>query len=170
MIIHYSDQHSSSSGYDSITVTRKTKQYENIITDYLKKNGYSAGTHNDVRQMIDMFNAVNGDWLLKLISYKSNFTKEKISIQSAIKLVLAFLKDDNITWMPISLEEVLRVSGSVGYAQKDGLFSAKNLGFIRACFNSNHSRNISYCGFCVAIGICFIRNIIRIIGWLHKSF
>ena len=129
MIIHYSDQHTSSSGYDSITVTRKTKQYENIIQDYLTENGYNAETHEEVRQMIDMFNAVNGDWLLKLISYKSNFSKEKISIQSAIKLVLAFLKDDNITWIPISLEEILRVSGSVGYAQKDGLFSAKNLGF-----------------------------------------
>ena len=129
MIIHYSDQHTSSSGYDSITVTRKTKQYENIIRDYLTENGYTAGTREDVRRMIDMFNAVNGDWLLKLISYKSNFSKEKISIQSAIKLALAFLKDDNITWIPISLEEILRVSGSVGYAQKEGLFSSKNLGF-----------------------------------------
>ncbi len=132
MIIHYSDQHTSSSGYDSITVTRKTKQYENIITDYLKRNDYSGGTRDEVRQMIDMFNAVNGDWLLKLISYNSNFTKEKISIQSAIKLAMAFLKDDNITWIPISLEEILRVSGSIGYAQKDGLFTAKNLGFDRA--------------------------------------
>lgn len=129
MIIHYSDQHTSSSGYDSITVTRKTKQYENIIKDYLTENGYMAGTRAEVRHMIDMFNAVNGDWLLKLISYKSNFSKEKISIQSAIKLALAFLKDDNIIWTPISLEEILRVSGAVGYAQKDGLFSAKNLGF-----------------------------------------
>lgn len=132
MIIHYSDQHTSSSGYDSITVTRKTEQYENIIKDYLKKNDYSDGTRDEVRQIIDMFNAVNGDWLLKLISYNSTFTKEKISIQSAIKLTMAFLKDDNITWIPISLEEILRVSGSVGYAQKDGLFTAKNLGFDRA--------------------------------------
>lgn len=132
MIIHYSDQHTSSSGYDSITVTRKTKQYENIITDYLKKNNYSGGTHDEVRQMIDMFNAVNGDWLLKLISYNSTFSKEKISIQSAIKLAMAFLKDDNIIWIPISLEEILRVSGSVGYSQKDGLFTAKNLGFEKA--------------------------------------
>ena len=132
MIIHYSDQHTSSSGYDSITVTRKTKQYEDIIRAYLAENGYTAGTPEEVRQMIDMFNAVNGDWLLKLISYKSNFSKEKISIQSAIKLALAFLKDDNITWIPISLEEILRVSRAVGYAQKDGLFSAKNLGFDNA--------------------------------------
>lgn len=132
MIIHYSDQKTTSSGYDAITVTRKTKQYENIITDYLTKNGYSTGTHEDIRQMIDMFNAVNGDWLLKLISHNSNFTKEKISIQSAIKLALAFLKDDNIIWIPISLEEILRVSGAVGYSKNDGLFSAKNLGFKNA--------------------------------------
>lgn len=36
---------------------------------------------------------------------------------------------NNIIWIPISLEEILRVSGSVGLAQKGSIFSAKNLGF-----------------------------------------
>ncbi len=76
-----------------------------------------------------MFNAVNGDWLLRLLSSKSYFPKEKISILSAIKLSLAEFKKDNIIWVPISLEEVLRVSGGAGLKQSEGFFSAKNLGF-----------------------------------------
>lgn len=129
MIIHYSDQHTTSSGYDAITVTRKTEQYENILKEYLEKNNMPTGNREQIRKMIDMFNAVNGDWLLKLISSKSNFSKEKISIQSAIKLALAFFKSDDIIWIPISLEEILRVSGAVGLAKEGGLFSAKNLGY-----------------------------------------
>ena len=129
MIIHYHDQHTTSSGYDAITVTRKTEQYENILREFMLKNNISANDNTAVRKLIDMFNAVNGDWLLKLISSKSNFPKEKISIQSAIKLALAFLKNDNIIWIPISIEEVLRVSGAIGLAKNDGLFSARNLGY-----------------------------------------
>lgn len=129
MIIHYSDQHTTSSGYDAITVTRKTELYENILKEFLERNNLPSGDNNQIRKMIDMFNAVNGNWLLKLISSKSNFSKEKISIQSAIKLVFAFFKNDNIIWIPISLEEILRVSGSVGLSDKEGLFTAKNLGY-----------------------------------------
>lgn len=129
MIIHYSDQHTTSSGYDAITVTRKTEQYANILKEYLADNNLTSGNDEHIRNMIDMFNAVNGDWLLKLISSSDKFSKEKISIQSAIKLALAFYKCDYITWIPISLEEILRVSGSVGLSQKGGLFSAKNLGY-----------------------------------------
>ncbi|MCM1508847.1 MAG: DNA phosphorothioation-dependent restriction protein DptH [Ruminococcus flavefaciens] len=130
MIIHYSDQHTTSSGYNAITVTRKTEQYENILREYLEKGSGIASDRSHIRSIIDMFNAINGDWMLKLISSKGNFSKEKISVQSAVKLALAFYKSDNIIWIPISLEEILRVSGSVGYAKNDGLFSAKNLGYI----------------------------------------
>lgn len=129
MIIHYSDQHTTSSGYDAITVTRKTEQYANILREYLLENSLPAGDTDHIRNMIDMFNAVNGDWLLKLISSTDNFRKEKISIQSAIKLALAFFNTSNIIWIPISLEEILRVSGAVGLSQKGGLFSASNLGY-----------------------------------------
>lgn len=129
MIIHYSDQHTTSSGYDAITVTRKTELYENILKEFLEEKESPLGDNSQIRKMIDMFNAVNGDWLLKLISSKSNFSKEKISIQSAIKLALAFFKSDDIIWVPISFEEIIRVSGSVGYAKDGGLFTSKNLGY-----------------------------------------
>lgn len=36
LIIHYSDQYTTSSGYDAITVTHKSKQYALVIQDYLR--------------------------------------------------------------------------------------------------------------------------------------
>ncbi len=133
LIIHYSDQYTTSSGYDAITVTHKSKQYSLVIQDYLKTRGVDSSTE-DVHGIINLFNAVNGDWLLRLVSSKraskdSTFSREKISIVAAIKFMLAFLKHKDIIWVPISLEEMLRVSGGVGLSQGEGVLSAKNLGF-----------------------------------------
>ena len=128
LIIHYSDQYTTAGGYDAITVTRKSGPYQKVIEDFLLKKGiedvkeHSAG-------VINMFNAINGDWLLKLISSKSHAPKEKISILSAVKLAIAKLKKDDFIWVPISLEEVLRVSGGAGLKQSEGFLSAKKLGF-----------------------------------------
>lgn len=133
LIIHYSDQYTSSSGYDAITVTKKSQQYVLVIQEYLRTKGISAGI-KDVRKIINLFNAVNGDWLLRLVSSKtvnkdSTFSREKISIVAAIKFMLAFLKHKDIIWIPISLEEMLRVSGGTGLSKDDGVLSARNLGF-----------------------------------------
>ncbi|SCN26411.1 DNA phosphorothioation-dependent restriction protein DptH [Clostridium sp. N3C] len=130
LIIHYSDQYTTAGGYDAITVTRKSGPYQKVIEEYLSQKGIND-IHDYSPKIINMFNAVNGDWLLRLLSSRtqSHFPKEKISILSAIKLALAIYKMDNIIWVPISLEEVLRVSGGAGLKQNDGLFSAKNLGF-----------------------------------------
>lgn len=128
LIIHYSDQYTTAGGYDAITVTRKSGPYQRVIEEFLIKKGVE-NAHDYSPAVINMFNAVNGDWLLRLLSSKSYFPKEKISILSAIKLALAEFKKDNIIWVPISLEEVLRVSGGAGLKQTEGFFSAKNLGF-----------------------------------------
>lgn len=128
LIIHYSDQYTTASGYDAITVTRRSRQYESIIEEHLKQQGVE-NVKQYTAQIINMFNAVNGDWLLRLISSKSYFDKEKISILSAIKLSLAYYNHKDILWVPISLEEILRVSGGAGLKKNEGIFSAKNLGF-----------------------------------------
>lgn len=128
MIIHYSDQYTTSSGYDAITVTRKSKQYQSVIEEHLAQKGVNDAAKY-TKDIINMFNAVNGDWLLKLISTKTYFDKEKISILSAIKLSLAYFYHQNIIWVPISLEELLRVSGGAGLKKSEGIFSAINLGF-----------------------------------------
>ncbi|MDW8802462.1 DNA phosphorothioation-dependent restriction protein DptH [Clostridium sp. A1-XYC3] len=128
LIIHYSDQYTTAGGYDAITVTRKSGPYQRVIEEFLGQKGI-GNAHDYSPGIINMFNAVNGDWLLRLLSSKSHFPKEKISILSAIKLALAKFKKDNVIWVPISLEEVLRVSGGAGLKQSEGFFSAKNLGF-----------------------------------------
>ncbi len=136
LIIHYSDQYTSSSGYDAITVTQKSKQYSKVIQEYLLEKGVSADSKH-IAQVINLFNAVNGDWLLRLVSSKktvginkdSTFSREKISIVAAIKLMLAYLKHPDILWVPLSMEEMLRVSGGAGLSQNEGILSAKNLGF-----------------------------------------
>lgn len=129
LIIHYSDQYNmTSSGYDAITVTRKSEQYQNTISRYLKKNGVEDENAHS-KQIINIFNALNGDWLLRMLSYNSHFPVEKLSILSAMKLAVKSYTRDNIIWVPISLEEILRVSGSVGLSKNESVFSAKNLGF-----------------------------------------
>lgn len=128
LIIHYSDQYTTAGGYDAITVTRKSGPYQRVIEEFLSKNKIQNAKEYSP-SVINMFNAINGDWLLRLLSSKSHFPKEKISILSAVKLGLAQFKNENITWVPISLEEVLRVSGGAGLKQSEGFFSAKNLGF-----------------------------------------
>lgn len=128
LIIHYSDQYTTAGGYDAITVTRKSGPYQKVIEEFLNKKEVE-NSRDYSPSIINMFNAINGDWLLRLLSSKSYFPKEKISILSAIKLALAKLNRENMMWVPISLEEVLRVSGGAGLKQTEGFFSAKNLGF-----------------------------------------
>ncbi len=127
VIIHYTDQYSTSSGFDSITVTSKWEQYEYILKDYL--NSKVENLDGAIKPIIDMFNAINGYWLLKLGSQNPHekVEKEKVSILSAVKELLAILDHPKITWVVLSLEEILRVTGGAGLKQKSGLFSVKNL-------------------------------------------
>lgn len=130
VIIHYSDQYSNTSGYDAITVTRKAEQYQFVIEEHLNSKPNISIKHDQTLDIINMFNALNGDWLLRLISHseKAHFDREKMSILSAAKVSLSLFHHNNIIWVPVSLEEVLRISGGAGLQQKDGIFSAKNLG------------------------------------------
>lgn len=143
VIIHYSDQYNNSSGYDAITVSSKTDQYANIVGEFLTKNQVKFNKKEDTLKVINFFNAINGDWLLKLIRQDSQFPREKISLLSGIKSSLTFLHHPNIVWIPVSLEEILRISGSAGLKMSDGLFSAKNL----------HSKEFSFSDDLLMIGI-----------------
>ena len=53
--------------------------------------------------------------------------REKLSVVSAIKYVLSIFDHKDIIWVPISMEEILRVAGNVGLKETNGLFSVKNL-------------------------------------------
>lgn len=128
LVIHYSDQYTPSSGYDSITVTKKTKQYKDVIKEFLDEKNIKVDEKSElITKVINCFNAINGDWLLKIISCNGQEDREKLSIISAIKLSLSYFYNKDIIWVPISLEEILRVSKGCGLSSKEGLFSVKNL-------------------------------------------
>ncbi|WNJ17164.1 DNA phosphorothioation-dependent restriction protein DptH [Pontibacter sp. G13] len=129
VIIHYSDQYSNTSGFDAITVTQKHRQYRYVLDNYFKGKEVEH-SEKELEDVINLFNAVNGEWLLKVLSEhrNENFKREKLSIFSAIKTFWALFDHDDVIWVPIALEEILRVSGGAGLKMSDGLFSSKNLG------------------------------------------
>ena len=127
VVIHYSDQYSSSSSYDAITVTNKSNQYFAVIKEFLEHKNIS-GNNENVRNAVKGFNMFNGEWLLRIIGSKGHTAKEKLSIISAIKYAVSYLHHPNILWVPISLEEILRIAGAVNLSKSDGVFTAKNLG------------------------------------------
>ncbi|SDF93503.1 DNA phosphorothioation-dependent restriction protein DptH [Pedobacter terrae] len=128
IMVHYSDQYSNASGFDAITVSNKANQYANLLGNILKRQDVIYN-EKDIRKIIDLFNGINGQWLIKMIGRKDdNARKEKMSIPAALKVSLAYFDHPEIIWVPVSLEEILRISGGAGLSQKEGLFSAKNLG------------------------------------------
>jgi len=112
ILIHYSDQYSSSANYDAITVTAQKELYANVV-----------GNESIIRE----FNAFNGEWLIKMIAEKNEKNKrEKRGIIAAYKYVTALVDVPNITWVPLSVAEMIRVAGNVGLSMSNGDFSRYN--------------------------------------------
>ncbi|QHT48493.1 DNA phosphorothioation-dependent restriction protein DptH [Bacillus sp. SB49] len=129
LVIHYNDQYSSSSRYDAITVTSSAEQYYDVIREFLASiNITSDDRLKTAHKAISGFNTINGEWLLKILGNRGYFTEEKLSILAAIKTALAYFNHEDILWVPVSLEEVLRVAGAVSLNKSGGIFTAKNLG------------------------------------------
>lgn len=126
VVIHYSDQYTTSEHFDTITVTNKIEQYKYIIKEFLANKNIEL-TDEKMNEVIKSFNSINGEWLLNLINNKSEYDREKLSIISALKYGLALLNHKDIIWIPISLEEILRISGAVKLNKSEGIFSIKNL-------------------------------------------
>ena len=128
-VIHYTDQYTINAKYDSITVTQQTKQYDNMLSGYYDSCISEPSLKDKFRQtMMNYFNSLNGDWLLSIINKTDVQIREKMSLVSACIMMRKFLsRNENVTWIPISLEEILRVTGNIGLEQ-DSLFSKKTLG------------------------------------------
>lgn len=121
IIIHYSDQYTSSNKYDTITVTDKSKQYKNILKTFLETKDVLVDDEK-LNNVIKIFNGINGEWLLRVINDNNYSNREKLSVITAIKYVYGLLNHSNILWIPISMEEILRIAGTVGLSKNDGLF------------------------------------------------
>lgn len=132
VIVHYSDQLSSSNHYDAITVTDKSPQYFRVIEEFLALHEVKVEKEM-MYSIIRSFNTFNGEWLLRAVQNRGHDQREKMSIVAAIKHVLLNFEKQNIRWVPISLEEIVRVTGNVGLKKADGLFSGKTIGRTGNC-------------------------------------
>lgn len=128
VIVHYSDQLSSSNHYDAITVTNKSIQYFSVIEEFFAKHGIAFPKEN-LNQVIKAFNTFNGEWLLRAVQDVGHDQREKMSIVAAIKFIMIELNEQHdIIWVPISMEEIVRVAGNIKLNKKDGIFSSKLIG------------------------------------------
>ena len=128
-VIHYTD-HNTTSNLDSITLTRRIDRYNRIIKETLtnKINEYAnleLPSQAGIAQIISSFNLLNGEWLLRIINNRqiSNIVREKLSIIAAYKHLIGILCTKETVWVPISLEEILRVSGGSGQSKRDSILS-----------------------------------------------
>lgn len=116
VLIHYSDQYTSSSSYDAITVTAQRGLFEKVI-----KKGDGG--------QINEFNAFNGDWLLKMMTCSPTINKERKGVIGAYKFVTSLVHNSDITWVPLSVAEMIRVSGNIGLKMSDSEFSRNVHGY-----------------------------------------
>lgn len=127
-IVHYTDQYTINAKYDSITVTKHIDRYKDLLFNSFK---YILPSTTDKERftatMLKYFNSLNGSWLLNVANETDYQVREKISLVAAVKAMTKFLsRNKDITWIPVSMGEILRVTGSIGLPQ-DYLFSASAL-------------------------------------------
>lgn len=116
VLIHFSDQYTNSAGYDAVTVTRQTELYREIL-----RRDSTARPGGD--EIIGEFNAFNGEWLVKMVTASDNIRRERHGIIGAWKLISALVAKSDITWVPLSVAEMIRVSGNIGLRMSEGDFS-----------------------------------------------
>ena len=110
VLIHFSDQYTNSAGYDAITVTKESGLYREIL---------EHGTASSIGE----FNAFNGEWLLKMVTAQKNTRTEREGILGAWKLISCLLAGSDIVWIPLSVAELIRVSGNIGLKMSESDFS-----------------------------------------------
>ena len=122
VLIHYSDNYTNSVNYDAITVSKQTDLYKKVL-------------EQDEGGITEEFNAFNGEWLLKMIKAdgdarkNANDRKEKKGIIGAYKFVSCLLAKSDITWVPLSVAEMIRVAGNIGLKMTDSDFSRHVQGY-----------------------------------------
>ncbi|WDE13486.1 DNA phosphorothioation-dependent restriction protein DptH [Thalassomonas haliotis] len=122
VLIHYSDNYTNSVNYDAITVSKENDIYKKVLEQ--NEGGIT-----------EEFNAFNGEWLLKMIKTdgdarkNENDRKEKKGIIGAYKFVSCLLTQSDITWVPLSVAEMIRVAGNIGLKMSDSDFSRNVHGY-----------------------------------------
>ncbi|MEZ8394577.1 DNA phosphorothioation-dependent restriction protein DptH [Vibrio cyclitrophicus] len=124
VLIHYSDQYTSSASYDAITVTAQRRLFKRVVAQ-------SGGGE------INEFNAFNGDWLLKMMTCNDTIRKERTGIIGAYKFATCLVNKSDITWVPLSVGEMIRVSGNIGLKMTDSDFSRNVQGYKKGAISDD---------------------------------
>lgn len=122
VLIHYSDQYTSAAGYDAITVTKQIGLFKSLLRS---------------DNLLSEFNAFNGEWLLKMLTANPKERKEKNGIIGAYKFVSSILRNSDITWVPLSVAEMVRVSGNVGLKMSDSEFARHVQGYRKGAISDD---------------------------------
>lgn len=129
VLIHYSDQYTSCAGYDAVTVTKQVELFLRLL-----QTGQSTV---DSQQLLAEFNAFNGEWLLKMLRSNEKERKEKHGIIGAYKFVQSMLHQSDICWVPLSVAEMIRVSGNVGLRMKESDLSRHLQGYQKGAISDD---------------------------------
>ncbi|HCI7746700.1 TPA: DNA phosphorothioation-dependent restriction protein DptH [Escherichia coli] len=129
VLIHYSDQYTSCAGYDAVTVTKQVELFLRLL-----QTGQSTV---DSQQLLAEFNAFNGEWLLKMLRSNEKERKEKHGIIGAYKFVQSMLHQSDICWIPLSVAEMIRVSGNVGLRMKESDLSCHLQGYQKGAISDD---------------------------------
>lgn len=133
VLIHYSDQYTSCAGYDAVTVTKQVELFLRLL-----QTGNQAGQSTvDSQQLLAEFNAFNGEWLLKMLRSNEKERKEKHGIIGAYKFVQSMLHQSDICWVPLSVAEMIRVSGNVGLRMKESDLSRHLQGYQKGAISDD---------------------------------
>lgn len=133
VLIHYSDQYTSCAGYDAVTVTKQV----DLFLRLLKTENQSEQLALDSQHLLAEFNAFNGEWLLKMLRSSEKERKEKHGIIGAYKFVQSMLDSSDICWIPLSVAEMIRVSGNVGLKMKESDLSRNLQGYRKGAISDD---------------------------------
>jgi len=133
VLIHYSDQYTSCAGYDAITVTKQV----DLFLRLLQTGSQSGQPAVDSQHLLAEFNAFNGEWLLKMLRSSERERKEKHGIIGAYKFVQSMLHQSDICWIPLSVAEMIRVSGNVGLKMKESDLSRNLQGYRKGAISDD---------------------------------
>jgi DNA phosphorothioation-dependent restriction protein DptH len=133
VLIHYSDQYTSCAGYDAVTVTKQV----DLFLRLLQTENQPGQCAVDSQHLLAEFNAFNGEWLLKMLRSSEKERKEKHGIIGAYKFVQSMLKQSDICWVPLSVAEMIRVSGNVGLKMKESDLSRNLQGYRKGAISDD---------------------------------
>lgn len=134
VLIHYSDQYTSCTGYDAVTVTTQVEIFKDLIR---MESGDGKEYRVGSDRLLSEFNAFNGEWLLKMLRSTDKERKEKHGIIGAYKFVQAMLRHSDICWIPFSVAEMIRVSGNIGLKMSESDFSRNLQGYRKGAISDD---------------------------------